>query len=196
MALGYLIGRISVTLWRLMELPEPRGRTVLIARLVTGVPVLIILTLCLINARDWQNSIREPMGMELLDSVHTLRMIVLAVTVFAVLVLIGYSLHWLFMRFRSWLYRYLPRRTANVAGFLLTVVVVVGVTRDGVLDRVISGLDASMTAAQNLFDTAPPIPDGTVTGGEGSLVGWGALGQPGRNFATTGPDAADIAAFT
>ena len=153
---------------------------------MTGIPVLVILALCLFRARDWQNSIRERMGMDLLDSVHTLRMVVLALVVFAGLVLVGYGLHWLFSKLQNRLYRYLPERTANVVGFVLTVIVVVVVTRDGVLDRVIAGLDNSMTVAQNLFDTAPPIPDGIVTGGAGSLVQWEPLGQPGRNFVTTG----------
>lgn len=196
MALGYLIGRIGVMTWRLMDLPEPTGRTASIARLVVGIPVLIILAICLFNALDWQNSIRERMGLELLDSVHTVRMIAMALAVFAVLVLIGYGLHWLFTKFRMWLYRYMPERTANVAGFLLTVLVVFVASRDGVFDRVVAALDNSMTVAQNLFDTAPPRPAGIATGGEGSLVAWGPLGQPGRNFVTTGPDAADIAAFT
>lgn len=196
MALGYLIGRVGVTIWRLMDIPEPTGRSVVIARLVTGIPVLIVLLMCLFNAQDWQNSIRERMGMDLLDSVHTLRMIAMALVVFAVLVLIGYGLHWLFNKFRTWLYRFMPERTANVAGFILTVIVVFVASRDGVFDRVVAGLDNSMTVAQNLFDNAPPAPEGILTGGDGSLVEWGPLGQPGRNFVTTGPDAADIAAFT
>lgn len=196
MALGYLIGRVGVTIWRLMEIPELTGRGVVIARVVTGIPVLVILALCLFRARDWQNSTRERMGMDLLESTHAIQIIIMAFVVFAMLVLIGYGLYWLFTKFQNRLYRYLPARTANVAGFLLTVIVVFVVTRDGVFDRVVTGLDNSMTVAQNLFDTAPPIPEGTVTGGAGSLVEWEPLGQPGRNFVTTGPDAADIAAFT
>lgn len=197
LGLGYLIGRFVASMWRLMEIPEPTGRTVVIARLVTGIPVAIILVLCLFQARDWQNGIRSRMGMDLVDSTHTIQMVVLALSVFAVLVLIGYALKWLFDRVRFWLYRFMPSRTANVAGFLLTVFVVLTVTRDGVLDRVIAGLDQSVTVAQNLFDTAPPPPTGeNITGGNGSLVNWGALGQPGRDYVTTGPDAEDIKAFT
>lgn len=197
MGLGYLIGRFLVSVWRLMEIPEPTGRSVLIARLVFGIPVAIVFVLCLLKARDWQNGIRSRMGMELVDSTNTVQMISLAFAVFAALVLVGYALKWLFDRVRFWLYRYMPARTANVAGFLLTAFLVITITRDGVLDRVIAGLDSSVTVAQNLFDTAPPAPVGDmITGGTGSLVDWGALGQPGRDYVTTGPDAADIAAFT
>lgn len=196
MGLGYLIGRAVISLWRLMQLPEPTGRAALIARLIAGVPVAIVLALCLFHARDWQNSIRSRMGMDVAHSAHTFQMIGVALVVFAALVLVGYALQWLFNRVRFWLYRYMPARTANVAGFLLTLCLVLIVTRNGVLDKVITGLDTSVTVAQKLFDTAPPIPAGTVTGGDGSLVSWAALGQPGRDYVTTGPDAKDIAVFT
>jgi len=54
---------------------------------------------------------------------------------------------------------------------------VITVTRAGVLDRVITGLENSVNVAQNLFDTAPPAPTGeNITGGRESLVSWGALG--------------------
>ena len=197
MGLGYLIGRFAVSIWRFMEIPEPTGRTVLIVRLLAGVPVAIVTVLCLLQARDWQNGIRSRMGMALVDTANTVQMIVLAFAVFAVLVLVGYALQWLFDRLRFWLYRFMPTRTANVAGFLLTAFVVITVSRDGVLDRVIAGLDTSVTVAQNLFDTAPPAPTGAnITGGTGSLVNWGALGQPGRDYVMTGPSAVEIAAFT
>ncbi len=76
-------------------------------------------------------------------------------------------------------------------------ILVVIVTRDGVLDRVIAGLDKSYTIGQELFETAPQPPVGTtVSGGDGSLVDWGAMGQPGRDHVTSGPDAQDIATFT
>ncbi len=197
MGLGYLIGRFVIAMWRLMEIPEPTGHVVLIARLITGIPVAIVTILCLFQAHDWQNGIRSRMGMDLMDSANTIRMIGLAIAVFTILVLIGYLFQWFFDRVRLRLYRYMPRRTANMAGLLLTVFIVLTVTRDGVLDRVITALDTSVTVAQKLFDTAPPAPTANnITGGEGSLVDWQALGQPGRDYVTMGPQADDIAAFT
>ncbi|WP_108482026.1 alpha/beta hydrolase [Oceaniglobus ichthyenteri] len=197
MGLGYLIGRFLIAIWRLMELPELASRNLLILRIFTGVPVGIILALSLAKARDWQNGTRSLMGMELTDSGHTIQITLLAAAVFAALVIVGFALQWLFDRVRFRLYRYMPPRTANVAGFLLTALIVLIVTRDGVLDRVITGLDNSVTVAQELFDTAPPAPtDNSLTGSAQSLVDWGALGQPGRDYVQNGPTAADIAAFT
>ncbi|WP_112323029.1 alpha/beta hydrolase [Oceanibium sediminis] len=196
-ALGYMIGRGMISIWRLMELREPSGRTATALRLVVGVPVALILGVNLFRTNDWQNGIRERMGMPLLENAHTLKTVLLAAVVFVLLVLVGIALQWLFDRVRVRLYRYMPARAANVAGFVLTALFLLVATRDGVLDRVITALDTSFTKAQELFDTAPPAPElAGVTGGPGSLVDWGALGQPGRNYVTSGPDAADIAAFT
>ncbi|WP_099827504.1 alpha/beta hydrolase [Oceaniglobus indicus] len=197
MALGYLIGRLFVAFWRLLDLPEPTGRAVVGARLVGGIPTLLILAWCLFSARDWQNGIRVRMGMDLLESSNTIRMLALAFVVFAALVLLGYALQWLFDRVRFRLYRFMPMRTANLAGFLVTALALIFLARDGVMNQVIIALDDSVTLAQRLFADAPPPPDvRDLTGGAASLVDWGALGQPGRDYVLTGPDAEAIAAFS
>lgn len=59
MGLGYLSGRFFVACWRLLELPEPKGRTAAAARLIAGIPTGIVLLWCLHSARGWQNGIRE-----------------------------------------------------------------------------------------------------------------------------------------
>ena len=197
MASGYLIGRMVLLVWWLLELPLARGRFLTALRVIFATPVLLVLVVCLWQARQWQNGIRIRMGMETVDSAHTLRMVLLTLLVFAVLRLLGYGLQWLFNQLRRNLYRIMPRRTADVAGFILTILLVFIVTRDGLLDRVIASLDKSVTLAQALFDEAPPAPLGdTVAGGAGSLVDWTAMGQPGRDYVTSGPQATDIAAFT
>lgn len=195
-ALGYMIGRFLLTLWRAIQLPVLRGRAATIAHLLTGVPVLAVLALSLARARHWQNGIRSRMGMDLIDSIDVPNMALVALMVFAVLLLAGGLVKLAFDRVRGRLYRHMPRRTANVSGLVLVTVALIVVTRDGVLDRVVRVLDRSFTAAQDLFDTAPPPPDDPrIPGSAASLIDWGAMGQPGRDFVTGGPDAAAIAGF-
>lgn len=196
MALGYLIGRAALSIWRLLELPEATGRALTRLRVAIVLPFLILLVLCISQARDWQNGVRERMEMPPLETSHTPQMLALAIFVFVLLFALGLAVQWLFDRVRTRLYRYMPPRAANVAGLAVTGLLLLVVTRDGMLDRVIGALDTSYTTAQALFETAPPIPEGIETGGAASLVDWSALGQPGRNFVTSGPKAADIAAFT
>ncbi|WP_241963249.1 alpha/beta hydrolase [Paracoccus suum] len=196
-ALGYMIGRLLLTLWRALELPMLRGRAALYGHLIAAIPVLMALVLCLGHARGWQNGIRSRMGMELIDTIDVPNMVLVAVTVLAVLLLLGGLVQGAFDRLRARLYRHMPRRTANVAGLLIVIVALTIGTRDGVLDRVVRALDESYTTAQELFDTAPPAPaDPRTPGSAASLVDWGSMGQPGRNFVTGGPDGAAIAAFS
>ncbi len=196
-ALGYMIGRLLQTLWRAVELPVLRGQAATVVHLLAGVPVALFLIFCLARARDWQNGIRSRMGMDLLDSVDVPSMAVVALLVFTLLMLGGALIQWAFDRLRARLYRHMPRRTANVSGLLLLTLALVIVTRDGVLDRVIQGMDRSFTTAQELFDTAPPSPeDPQMPGSAASLIDWGAMGRPGRDFVTEGPDARAIAGFS
>ena len=81
--------------------------------------------------------------------------------------------------------------------FLAVIALLFVVTRDGIVDNVVVFLDKSYQTAQNLFGAAPPPPtDPMKTGSEASLIDWAAMGQPGRDFVLTGPDADAIAAFT
>lgn len=196
-ALGYLIGRAVMGLWWVMELPTLKGRAALLLYVVTAIPTLIVLVLCLAQANDWQNGIRSRMGMDLVDSSHTVQVMLVASAVFGVLFLVGFSLRIAFNALRVRLYTFLPARTANFTGLLLMALLVLIVTRDGILDRIIANLDESVTIAQDLFDTAPPAPTAEgIVGGLGSLIDWDAMGNPGRDYVTRGPTADAIARFT
>lgn len=197
MALGYLIGRVVMGIWWAMELPTLRARAATVFYTALALPVLAVLVFCLGEANDWQNGIRSRMGMDLIDSSHTVKMVVLALFVFAVLFLFGFLMRIAFNTIRRRLFSFMPARTANIAGMLLLVFLVLIVTRDGILDKVIANLDESVTIAQDLFDTAPPAPtDAKIAGGQGSLVNWDAMGNPGRDYVTMGPSAEAIARFT
>lgn len=51
----------------------------------------------------------------------------------------GFAARWAFDRLR--LDRFMPRRTANIAGFGLVALALLIVTRDGVLDPTVNALD-------------------------------------------------------
>ncbi|WBU56112.1 alpha/beta hydrolase [Paracoccus sediminicola] len=196
-ALGYLAGRFLMMLWRQMALPRLRGTAFLIGHLIVGVPVLVMLVLALSKAGAWQNAIRSRMGMELIDATPVIRMIGLALVVFGLLVLLGWLVQILFDRLRHWLYRFMPERTANIAGLVIVALLLFVITRDGLLDRLIGFFDESYTMAQRLFDTDDPPPDEPLRSGSAeSLIDWGAMGQPGRNFISGGPRADAIADFS
>ena len=151
----------------------------------------------LASSLTWQNDLRHKMGMAPEDALGLTSIVLAAVATFAIAFALGRSVASLFRLIRAWFYRVMPPRRANVFGLVAVVLVLLVVTRDGILDRVITGLDESYEAAQALFDNAPPQPtDPRMTGSAASLIAWDAIGKPGRDFITSGPDAEAISAFT
>ncbi|MFP7674580.1 alpha/beta hydrolase [Marivita sp. S0852] len=197
LAIGYLTGRIIALIWRAADMPVLQGRLAQTLTIGAGVLVAALFVWTITSSLTWQNDLRGKMGMEPADGLHIATILAVALVTFALAFTLGALVAVLFRWVRKRLLRVMPERRANVLGVLLVAVLLLIVTRDGILDRVVAGLDASYEAAQNLFDNAPPPPtDPAKTGSAASLVDWAAMGKPGRDFITTGPDAAAIAAFT
>jgi uncharacterized membrane protein len=197
LALGYLSGRIIAGLWWIADLPVLRGRARQAVLLLLSLAVLAALGLTMRYSLGWQNDLRARMGMEPAAGGHLVQMLLVAAVVFALLYGLGRLVAGVSHLVRARLYRVMPKRRADVLGFLLVALALFVLTRDGLLDATIAAMDASFEAAQDLFDTAPPAPgDPRVPGSAASLVDWQAMGQPGRDFVTTGPDAAAISAFS
>jgi uncharacterized membrane protein len=196
-AIGYLTGVIVALIWRSADLPMLSGRPARVLTTLVAIPLLAFFLWILGSSRSWQNDIRTKMGMEEADALQLATILLLAGATFAFAYALGRLVASLFRLIRAWFYRIMPPRRANVAGFVAVVLILFVVTREGIVDRVVKGLDESYEAAQELFQNAPPRPDDDrMTGAAGSLIDWAAMGKPGREFITSGPSAADIAAFT
>ena len=69
-AIGYGLGVFWRWLWGYMELPTPRERTLGIANLVIAFFCAVTAAAFLWRTAEWQNSIRELMGLEPVTSAH------------------------------------------------------------------------------------------------------------------------------
>ncbi|SDZ45186.1 Uncharacterized membrane protein [Jannaschia faecimaris] len=197
MAVGYLIGRIVALLWSAADLPRLSGNRALILTALIALPLVAFFLWVLDSSLTWQNDIRQKMGMEEAEALGLATILLLGLVTFAFAYAVGRLTAGFFRLVRGWLYRVMPPRRANVLGFVTVVLILFVVTRDGILDRVVTGLDESYEAAQQLFQNAAPPPDDPrMTGSAASLIDWAAMGIYGREFITSGPDAEDIAAFT
>ncbi|WP_348641028.1 alpha/beta-hydrolase family protein [Martelella sp. HB161492] len=196
-AIGYMIARLVVSVWRGMELWEPQGRLRLYLRFGILALALVLLIVFMAMAPEWQDSVRLRVGMAPVESTAYLGILALAIVVFAVLFAIGALAQRIFDVLRFRLYRIMRPRAASLLGLVVVLFVSFTASRDWVLPAVIDFLDNSYEAAQDLFETAPPQPDDPmIAGSNASLVSWAAMGQPGRNYVTGAPKAADIAAFS
>jgi uncharacterized membrane protein len=192
-----MIGQLALSAWRGLELPRLTGRAARIAHGILAIPVVLLLIWTLWHAAEWQDSIRVRFGLEPVEDYGTVGIVAVAFVAFLACFAIGLAVQLLFDWLRHRLYRIMPMRTANVLGLVLALVIVTVVTRDGVIQAGFDFADRSYATAQNLFAAAPPAPtDPRLPGGPDSLVDWGAMGQPGRNFILDGPDAEAISAFS
>nr|WP_254437993.1 alpha/beta-hydrolase N-terminal domain-containing protein [Ruegeria arenilitoris] len=189
-ALGYLLGRVFELIWQAADLPRMRGRLALVGNIVFAALVAGFSIWALTFSFEWQNELRAKMGMELADAKHLAQILLAGTGTFALFFLIGALVAALFRWVRGRFYRFMPPRRANVLGVVTVALLLFVVTRDGIFDRVVTGLDESYEAAQMLFDVAPDLPERPdQAGSEASLIDWAAMGQPGRDFVLGGPDA-------
>ncbi|WP_245883741.1 alpha/beta hydrolase [Hasllibacter halocynthiae] len=195
-AIGYVIGRILAALWHFLGLPQAEGRSLAFMRFgVLAVPAGLAIW-CLALVTPWQDSVRAAVGMEPVTAGHPVVIVVLAVIVFLVLLLLGRAVARLFRWLRRRFFPFMPRRVANGAAALLAALLVLIVTRDGMIDTLFGAADSSYATAAGFFEADLPAPsDPLVPGGPGSLLDWGALGAQGRQFVTRGPTQEEIAAF-
>ncbi|MDO5630834.1 MAG: alpha/beta-hydrolase family protein [Paracoccus sp. (in: a-proteobacteria)] len=197
MGLGYLVMQALLTMWRSLGIAVLTGRAADAGHLMAALPVMALVVACLARAGAWQDDIRSRVGLPPADEFSIVWMSVLALAVFAVLFVIGWLVQGLFDILRRRLARYIPVRMANVIGLLLAAQLVVIVTRDGVVNRLLAVADASFAAAQQLTDPDTPAPaESWRAGGPGSLIDWAMMGKPGRDFVLSGADAATITAVT
>ena len=196
MALGYMIGRFLVSIWRGLQIPEPHGKKAFWAHGIILAAALALLAFCLYMAADWQNSVRTRVDMEPIESGSVFGILALGLGVFLILFLVGAAFQFGFDQLRRRLYRVMAPRAANLLGLVIVLVLVFITSRDWMLPSAIEFLDESYETAQELFETAPPAPtDPFIAGSTASLVSWEAMGQPGRDFVTSAPSAEEIAAF-
>jgi uncharacterized membrane protein len=196
-ALGYLLGRSLQLLWHAADMPRLSARLLRLLTLSMSLIALPTFAWALISGLGWQNDLRGKMGMQVADSGHILLILLTAAGTLVAVFAIGLFVALLFKLIRAQFYRFMPPRRANILGVLVAALIVFVVTRDGILDRMMTSLDDSYEKAQFLFEDAPPPPQSAETTGSGSsLVNWSAIGEPGRDFITSGPDADAISAFT
>ncbi len=196
-ATGYLLGQILSLIWQAADLPRLGGRIGAVCDSLLTLAVIALTIWILVYSLEWQNELRGKMDMEAVEGLHLTRLIALTSVTFLGLYVLGAMIAALFHWVRGKFYRIMPPRRANVLGVVTVFAILVVVTRDGIFDRVVASLDQSYEAAQELFDVAPPLPPHAhQSGSAASLIDWAAMGQPGRDFVLTGPNAETISAFT
>jgi uncharacterized membrane protein len=196
-AAGYSIGAFGRWVWDYMELPQPKGRILLVIKLAAAAGCAIIAVVSLWQAARWQNSIRELMQLDPVDTVYPLQVTMIALVAFAITMVLArlFRLTLPIVAMRA--DRFVPRRVSNVIGIVAVVALFWSII-DGVFFRVaLRTADASYQQLDKLIEpeTRAPV-DPQKSGSSASLLTWQELGRAGREFISTGPTRGDISAFS
>lgn len=200
--LGGLVAGIGYLLWwtgaRLMGwLGLPDG-----LRLPRAVRVMLVLSaaaicaICLRLSAEWQNSIHIAWELPPVEASAPLRIAVIAGFVFLILLALGRLFLMLANRWQRHGQRYLPPRLARMAGLVAALAIFAALVDSVALRTVLRVLDNGARLADALIppDQEPPSSP-FVSGGPGSPLDWQEMGRWGRSFVSSGPSAAEIAAF-
>ncbi len=196
-AVGYGVGVGLLAAWEWMQLPLASLRVRRNATWVAAALAAVVVLRFLWTAAEWQDSIRERMGMPIVGRAEPLTVGLLAVVVFVVLLLIARSFRGVGGLVRRWLARYVPERVSMLLGGLAALALFWALV-DGVLLRgFMKAADSSFSALDARIEPQFPAPtDPMQAGSAESLVNWEELGRAGREFVVSGPTAEGIAAFT
>ena len=197
LATGYGIGVFASWLWAYMELAQPKGHLLRVAKLAAATGCAVVAVIFLSQAARWQNSIRGLMELEPVDTAHPLEVALIALAIFAILMALArlFQLTFRFVAIR--VNRFLPRRVSSVIGVIAAAALFWSVI-SGVLFRVaLRVADASFQEYDELIEpeTEPPT-DALKTGSSASLLAWNELGRAGREFISSGPTREDISALS
>ena len=196
-AIGYGIGVFLFWLWNYLQLPKPKGRISTIIKITAMAVTIITAMVFLWHAADGQNSIRNLMGLEKVESAHPLKTGLIALITFVILIALARLFQLIYRISSRWLDRYIPPRLSRFTGFLIAAVIF-SMAINGVLFRFgLHVMDSSYRKFDALMEAEVPQPqDPLKSGSAASRVKWDELGRMGRSYVSSGPDAQQISNFT
>ena len=195
-AIGYGLGVVGAWLWRQFADRSARQPKALAWRIFGIVAVVGLLTFYLLGQR-WQGQIRALVGAEPEDLGSRLILPVLAGVVFVGLVAAGRGVRKLYRWVARRLNRWMGARAARALGWVLAAVLTVGLFSGVLVDGILAITDRAFAIKDTTTsDTVDQPTTPLRSGGPGSLIGWDTLGYQGRNFAGSGPTAAQISTFS
>lgn len=193
---GYALGVMGHGLWRYLHLPDPNARLETYFHWLAAAVSLSIAALFLWRAAEWQNSIRQLMEMEPVSGTHPFSIALIALGVFAFLMLMALLFRRTFRLLSRKLAYILPRRVAYVLGTIAAIALFWLVIEGIIFSYALKVADRSFQQVDELMqsDLSPPE-DPLKPGSAESLISWEALGSRGRRFVTEGPSGAQIGDF-
>jgi len=197
LAVGYGVGVFLVAFWKYLELPLFPQKRKKIAMILLFLASFFLSFGFLWNVVKWQNSIRDLMGMDLVNSANTIYILLVALLFSAFLVaMIRWA--WIFLSFLSrYMGRLIPRRIANTIGVFLGIFLLFSLVDNLLMKNLLTVADNTFSQLDSLVEEDIPQPEDSLkSGSKNSLISWEGIGRRGKHFIATGPTKKDISTFT
>ena len=195
-AVGYGLGALGHGIWHYLELRAAPRRLTRAVRLAMAVTCALTAAFFLWQASAWQDSIRALMDMEPSEGTRPFTVGLIAVAIFAVVLLLARLFRLVAAAVSRFLSRYVPRRVSLLVGVLVAAVAFWSIAAGVLAHWVLSVVDASFQRVDALMEPEREQPqDWLRSGSPASVVEWEDLGRAGREFIAGGPTRADLREF-
>jgi uncharacterized membrane protein len=196
LTLGYGAGFLGRWLWGYLELPLPEDRTDRIIKLASAAVCLAVALGFLWHAAQWQNALREVMGMEEETGIRPASVGLITLLIFGTFLLLARLFRQSVAALSTRLQRSIPRRVSNAVGLALAVSAVWTLTEGVVFSTGLRFADRSYQRLDRVVGDDLLPPDAPLkSGSPASLIRWEEMGRQGRAFVSSGPGAEELAAF-
>lgn len=198
-AIGYGLGSAMSAGIRSLIPREPSPRAKRIGWWVLGGATVVLGGLSLNRGAEWQKDVRQLMEMEHLEVYEWGAILFVTAVIAGILIVISRLVRGGSRVLIRLLERVVPPRVAVAAGVTIAALLLAGFIQGVLFEGMVSAVNSSYSLTDK--GTSPWISQPVSelrSGGSGSQVDWGSLGEKGRDFTGTGggPTAADIEAFT
>ena len=196
-AIGFWLGLALAWLWAFFELPVLKLGWAKVVSIVGSALTILFVGFSLWHGAEWQDSLREFLGLEPLQTIFAPVVLLVAIPVALLLREVGRVFAWTARTISRLLDRIMPRRVSLTLGVLLAAYLLTQLVSGTIGRLTVQSLDAMFLALDQLIDDdiAPPSED-LATGSAKSLVSWKNLGRQGRKFVVSGPTREAIEDFT
>lgn len=196
-AAGYGVGKFVVWLWLYLEIPKFRPGIELAGKRLTTVAVALVAASFLWRATVWQNSIRELMEMQPVESAYPWRVALIALATAVVLVGMARLIRRLWLYLDRQIKRVVPPRVSYVLTTVAVVVLLLLVANRMIARTALNVADAVFLQMDQFVDDGLAQPtEGAASGSAESLVDWDTIGRWGKEFILHGPTQAGIGEFS
>jgi uncharacterized membrane protein len=196
LAVGYGIGVFLVSLWNYLGLRKPGDTIQRVSKRITTVAVAMVAALYLWRESIWQDSIRQLMGMEPVESAYPVRVAAIALLTGGLLIGAVRGLAGLWKYVDRETSRFVPRRVSYVASTFVVVVGLFLITNNIIVRLALDAADSVFVELDRVIDEGIEQPiDETASGSPESLIAWDTIGRYGKEFVAAGPTKERISEF-